>query len=126
MILESLNRSTTMSETKPDIMDGCGVSFWVVAGLILLLAIPIGIRTCSDSGKEASVDELERIQRIRKIEDAAAEDRALGQQLTISLDEAMQRALDKFGATAQEEEEATQVVTPQADDKNVTVEESQK
>ena len=122
MILESLNRSTTMSEAKPDIMDGCGVSFWVVAGLILLLAIPMGIRTCSDSGKEASVDELERMQRIRKIEDAAAEDRALGQQLTISLDEAMQRALDKFG----EEEEATQVVTPQADDKNVTVEESQK
>lgn len=126
MILESLNRSTTMSEDKPDIMDGCGVSFWIVAGLILLLAIPVGIRTCSDSGQEASVDELERMQRIRKIEDAAAENRALGQQLTISLDEAMQRTLDKYGAAAQGEEESTQVVSPQADDKNVSEEESQK
>jgi len=83
-------------EPKPDIMDGCSISFWVIAGLALLLLVPIGIRTCSDSGETATVDELEKMQRISKIEASKAEERALRSQLTISLDEAMKRTLEKF------------------------------
>ena len=113
-----------MNEPKPDIMDGCGISFWVIVGLILLLAIPVGIRTCSDSGEESAVDELEHMQRIRKIEESAAEERNLRQQLTISLDEAMQRALGKHGATTPRS--AAQTATPSVADKNKTVEETQK
>ncbi|MBO93763.1 MAG: hypothetical protein CMI32_02545 [Opitutales bacterium] len=86
-----------MSDPKPDIMDGCGVSFWVIASLILLLLIPVSIRQCSDFEDEAPVGELERIQRIRKIEEAASAERALQQQLNISLEEAMQRVLSKVG-----------------------------
>ena len=116
MIPESLNRFTIMSEPKPDIMDGCGVSFWVVAGLVLLLAIPVGIRTCSDSGQVAEVDELERMQRIRKIEETAAEDRALRQQLTIPLDVAMNRALSKHGGESLDESNATGTNVSDADE----------
>ena len=91
-----------MNDPKPDIMDGCGVSFWVIASLTLLLAIPLGIRACSDSEGEVAVDQLERDQRIRKIDEAAIDEKALRKQLTITLDEAKQRALSNYGGATAE------------------------
>jgi len=105
-----------MSEPKPDIMDGCGVSFWIIASLVLLLAVPVGIRTCSDSGEKAEVDELERMQRIRKIEETNAEERTLRQQLTITLDEAMTRALSKHGGGSPDESSAADTKISDADE----------
>ena len=92
-----------MNDPKPDIMDGCGVSFWVIISLVLLLVIPLGIRNCSDTKDEPAVDQLEREQRIRKIEEAALEEDALRQRLTITLDDAMQRALSNYTGAAGEE-----------------------
>ena len=92
-----------MNDPKPDIMDGCGVSFWVIISLGLLLVIPLGIRNCSDPKEELPVDQLEREQRIRKIEEAALEEDALRQQLTITLEEAMQRTLSNYTAGADED-----------------------
>jgi hypothetical protein len=96
-----------MSDQKPDLMDGCGVSFWVVAGLVLLLAIPVGIRTCSDSSNIAETDELEQMQRLRKIEEGKAQDRVLEKQLSISLDDAMNLTLEKYGSGSTVESNAS-------------------
>ena len=105
-----------MNDPKPDIMDGCGVSFWVIISLVLLLVIPLGVRNCSDSKDGSPVDQLELEQRIRKIEEAALEEDALRQRLTITLDEAMQRALSNYTASAGEENNATKKSTGEHDD----------
>ena len=130
MILESSSHFTIMSESesepKPDIMDGCGVSFWMIAGLFLLLVIPLGIRTCSDSSEDAEVDELERNQRVRKILDAKDDERALREQLTISLEEAMQRALTNADENIPSESKAIEVDTTGEKDNNATGEENLK
>lgn len=96
-----------MNDPKPDIMDGCGVSFWVIISLVLLLVIPLGIRNCSDTKDGPAVDQLEREQRIRKIEEAALEEDALRQRLTITLDDAMQRALNHYANAVGEENNGT-------------------
>tara|TARA_B100001123_G_C14390588_1_gene662637 strand:- start:2 stop:313 length:312 start_codon:yes stop_codon:yes gene_type:complete len=97
-----------MSEQpKPDIMDGCSISFWVIAGLFLLLLVPIGIRSCPNSGETGTADELEKMQRIDKIEESKAEERALRGQLTISLEEAMKRTLEKFENNTRSDKNST-------------------
>ena len=78
-------------------MDGCGVSSWILLCLVLLLVIPFGIRTCSDNENETPVNEREQMQRIGKIKDAEAEERAIKQQLTISLETAIERTLQQYG-----------------------------
>jgi len=85
-----------MSDPKPDIMDGCGVSFWLIVSLFLLLLVPVGIRTCSSSEEEMPVDALTEQRRSQRIEQAKDENEETREQLTISLEEAEGEVLSEI------------------------------